>query len=51
MLSPIPPRPGELCGYTRLPGDPGVQLYFNIWANISYGYVGRAAGFDEGTLL
>ena len=34
-------------GYTRFPGG----LYFNIWANISYGYVGRAAGFDEGTLL
>lgn len=48
-LSPITPQPGELRGYTRFPSDPSAQLYFNIWANISYGYVGRAAGFDAAT--
>ena len=44
-------RVARLHPVPRRPGDPCVQLYFNIWADISYGYVGQAAGFDEGTLL
>ncbi|MFL5307043.1 MAG: polymorphic toxin type 44 domain-containing protein [Polyangia bacterium] len=27
------------------------DYYYDIWSNIHYGYVGRAAGFDEDTLL
>ncbi|WP_211323127.1 polymorphic toxin type 44 domain-containing protein [Amycolatopsis palatopharyngis] len=26
------------------------ELYYDIWSNIHYGYVGRAAGFSGGTL-
>ena len=28
-----------------------VKYYYDIWSNIHYGYVGSAAGFDEGVLL
>jgi len=33
-------------GYSEIPSRPNLQVYFNIWANISYGYVGREAGFS-----
>ena len=49
-LSRMPRQDGELPEYTRFDKDPNVQLYFNIWANISYGYVGRAAGFSADEL-
>jgi hypothetical protein len=33
--------------------EPGTnrQVYYDIWSNIHYGYVGRAAGFDTETLM
>jgi hypothetical protein len=43
VLSGIQLQPGELRQYTRF-NEPQVQLYFNIWANISYGYVGADVG-------
>jgi len=48
ILNRIPAQKGELPFYTRY--NQTVQLYFNIWANISYGYVGRAAGFSSDVL-
>lgn len=27
------------------------EYYYDIWSNIHYGYIGRAAGFNEGLLL
>ncbi|GAA2053847.1 hypothetical protein GCM10009839_72280 [Catenulispora yoronensis] len=50
ILSKIPTQPGETHQYTRFDEDPQVELYDNIWANISYGYVGRAAGFSADDL-
>ncbi|MHA6757497.1 RHS repeat-associated core domain-containing protein [Streptacidiphilus sp. PAMC 29251] len=50
LLSTMPIPTGGIPGYTRFAGDPRVQIYFNIWANISYGYVGRAEGFSALTL-
>ncbi len=32
-------------------GIPTYELYYDIWSNIHYAYVGRAIGFDEGTLF
>lgn len=29
----------------------GVEWFFDIWSNVHYGYVGRACGFSEWTLL
>lgn len=50
VLNQHPPQPGETHQYTRFDEDPNAELYQNLWANISYGYVGMAAGFDAGTL-
>ncbi|WP_075018058.1 DNRLRE domain-containing protein [Actinacidiphila rubida] len=50
ILQGMPSKQGEIPGYTRFNENPNVQLYYNIWANISYGYVGRAAGFSAGDL-
>ncbi|NUP49706.1 MAG: hypothetical protein HOW97_20710 [Catenulispora sp.] len=50
ILSKIPTQPGETHQYTRFDEDPQAELYDNIWANISYGYVGRAAGFSADDL-
>ncbi|MER3427629.1 MAG: hypothetical protein C4334_05955 [Pyrinomonas sp.] len=33
-----------------LRGDNQHEVYYDIWSNIHYGYVGRAAGFDAETL-
>lgn len=31
-------------------GDTAHEYFYDIWSNIHYGYVGRAAGFDSNTL-
>jgi hypothetical protein len=40
------------CGDLHFPieGDPDHEYYYDIWSNIHYGYVGRAAGFP-GSIL
>ena len=35
----------------RLSTAKKVVFYYDIWANIHYGYVGKAAGFSENDLL
>jgi hypothetical protein len=36
--------------FTNVPGTPW-RVLFDIWSNIHYGYVGRAAGFSAGELI
>ena len=36
--------------YFPVRGDEEYEYFYDIWSNIHYGYVGTAAGFDEGTL-
>ncbi|HZO70338.1 MAG TPA: Ig-like domain-containing protein [Kribbellaceae bacterium] len=36
--------------FTQVPGT-NKELYYDVWSNIHYGYVGRASGFDAETLL
>jgi RHS repeat-associated protein len=36
--------------YMKIPGY-DIRMYYDVWSNIHYGYVGTAAGFDEQTLL
>lgn len=50
LLGKYPTQPGETHQYTRFDENLNVELYDNLWANISYGYVGRAAGFSAGDL-
>lgn len=38
----------------KIPGDrhdPPRELYYDVWSNVHYGYVGRAAGIERGTLI
>lgn len=38
--------------YFKIPRDEhNREVYYDIWSNMHYGYVGRAAGIEEGTLL
>jgi RHS repeat-associated protein len=39
---------GELNFYARATSI--IQVYFNVWGNVFFGFVGRAAGFDAATL-
>lgn len=32
--------------YLPVPGERGISLSYDIWSNIHYGFIGRAAGFD-----
>ncbi|KAA5829120.1 polymorphic toxin type 44 domain-containing protein [Saccharopolyspora hirsuta] len=37
--------------YFKIPGDDaGREVFYDVWSNIHYGYVGRACGFDEDVL-
>ncbi len=36
--------------YSDVPGT-DYKVYYDMWSNIHYGYVGRAAGFDSKTLI
>lgn len=38
-------------GDWSLDASRGIDYYFDIWSNIHYGWIGRAAGFSEGRLL
>ncbi|MFF2993178.1 polymorphic toxin type 44 domain-containing protein [Streptomyces sp. NPDC057950] len=29
----------------------GYKVFYDIWSNVHYGYVGQAAGFDSDTLI
>jgi hypothetical protein len=37
--------------YTPIKGDREHEFYYDIWSNIHYGYVGRAAGFSASELI
>jgi hypothetical protein len=37
--------------YLSDPDDPRVSLYYDIWSNIHYGYVGASAGYSETILM
>jgi DDE superfamily endonuclease/Bacterial toxin 44 len=43
-----PVRPKDF--YTAIPGTKK-QVYYDIWSNIHYGFVGRAAGFSRDALI
>ncbi|MDI2028061.1 polymorphic toxin type 44 domain-containing protein [Saccharopolyspora sp. TS4A08] len=37
--------------YFKIPGDDeGREVFYDIWSNVHYGYVGRSCGFDEDVL-
>ncbi|GAA4904489.1 RHS repeat-associated core domain-containing protein [Streptomyces coeruleoprunus] len=40
----------EVGYFTKIPGR-NLRVYYDIWSNIHYGYVGRAAGIDPETLI
>lgn len=47
MFDPNPNNSDEL--YFKIPEDSAWrEVFYDIWSNIHYGYVGRAADFDEG---
>lgn len=42
--------PGDSPRYSPVPGTE-VSMFYDVWSNIHYGYVGRCAGFSRGLLL
>jgi Bacterial toxin 44 len=42
---------GQLIDFAPIGKKESVSFFYDIWSNIHYGYVGRAAGFSESELL